>query len=189
MPVITGISARSIPPYIGRLFEMKKYYPLVRSLHLYLGLFISPFVLIFSMSVLVFNHPEAINLLSPVPPAIKVTTKLDKIPYDTTDLLTARAIIQKLGIQGEVDFINENDDRISFPVKKPGLHTQITVNKHTDSVTITRQTEGAYRAMAYLHSMPGQHNQKIRGNSAFIKVWRVLADAVVYILLFLTISG
>ena len=30
---------------------MKKYYPSVRTLHLYFGLFISPFVLTFSVSV------------------------------------------------------------------------------------------------------------------------------------------
>lgn len=168
---------------------MKQYYPLVRSLHLYFGLFISPFVLIFSISVLVFNHPGVINSLSSVKRMDEVKTRLDKIPYDTTDLLTARAIIQKLGIRGEVDFINQNGDRISFPVKKPGLTTHITVNKHNDSVLIRRQEEGAYRAMAFLHSMPGQHNQKVRGNSGFIKVWRALADVVVYLLLFLTISG
>lgn len=168
---------------------MKSYYSLVRSLHLYFGLFITPFVLLFSISVLVFNHPQAVNLLSPVPPARQIETKLDKIPYDTTHLLTARAIIQKLGVEGEVDFINQNDDRIFFPVKKPGLLTHITVNRHTDSVFITQQAQGAYRGMAYLHSMPGQHNQKVRGNSAFIKIWRVVADVVVYTLLFLTISG
>ena len=93
---------------------MKKYYPLLRSLHLYFGLFISPFVLIFSISVLVFNHPQLINFISPVKPMGEVKTKLDKIPYDTTDLLTARAIIQKLGIKGEVDFINQNDDRMGY---------------------------------------------------------------------------
>ena len=168
---------------------MKKYYPLLRSLHLYFGLFISPFVLIFSISVLVFNHPQLINFISPVKPMGEVKTKLDKIPYDTTDLLTARAIIQKLGIKGEVDFINQNDDRISFPVKTPGLVTHIRVNKHDDSVFIKHQKEGAYRAMAFLHSMPGQHNQKIRGNSGFMKAWRVMADVVVYLLLFLTITG
>lgn len=168
---------------------MRKYYPLVRSLHLYFGLFISPFVLIFSISVLVFNHPQVISLLSPLPPASEIEAKLDRIPYDTTDLLTARAIIQKLGIEGEVDFINENSERISFPVKKPGLLTHITVNKQTDSVFITQQQEGAYRGMAFLHSMQGPHNQKIRGNSGFLKVWRVAADVVVYLLLFLSVSG
>lgn len=168
---------------------MKQYYPLLRSLHLYSGLFISPFVLIFSISVFVFNHPQVISSLSPVEPMDEVKTKLDKIPYDTTDLLTARAIIQKLGIKGEVDFINQNSDRITFPVKKPGLVTYITVDKHNDSVLIRKQQEGAYRAMAFLHSMPGQHNQKIRGNSGFMKAWRIFADGVVYLLLFLTISG
>ncbi|MEX2233820.1 MAG: PepSY-associated TM helix domain-containing protein [Cyclobacteriaceae bacterium] len=168
---------------------MKRYCALLRSLHLYFGLFITPFVLIFSISVLVFNHPGFIDFLSPIKPSTETRTKLDKIPYDTTDLLTAKAIIEKLEIEGEIDFINQNDDRISFPVKKPGLKTQITVNKHTDSVLITQQNEGAYRALTFLHSMPGAHNVKIRGNSSYIQVWRVLADVVVYLLLFLTISG
>ena len=97
---------------------MKKYYPLLRGLHLYFGLFITPFVLIFSISVLVFNHPGLIDIMSPIEPSTETRMKLDKIPYDTTDLLTARAIIEKLEIEGEIDFINQNDDRISFPVKK-----------------------------------------------------------------------
>ena len=177
-------------PHFSDIFgRMRKYYPLLRSLHLYFGLFISPFVLIFSISVFVFNHPQVMASLSPVKPLDEVKTKLDRIPYDTTDLLTARAIIQKLGIDGEVDFIHQNEDRISFPVKNPGLLTHITVKKNTDSVFISSQREGAYRAMAFLHSMPGPHNQKIRGNSVLIKVWRILADVVVYLLLFLTVSG
>lgn len=175
--------------FLVDLAAMKQYYSLLRSLHLYFGLFISPFVLIFSVSVLVFNHPQVISSLSPVKPLDEVKSKLDKIPYDSTDLLTAKAIIQKLGIKGEIDFINQNKDWITFPVKKPGLVTHIKVNKHNDSVFIRQQEEGAYRAVAFLHSMPGQHNQKIRGNSGFMKVWRVLADVVVYLLFFLTISG
>lgn len=168
---------------------MKKHYALVRSLHLYFGLFITPFVLIFSISVLVFNHPAFIDCLSPIRPSTETRTKLDEIPYDTTDLLTAKAIIEKLGIEGEIDFISHNNDRISFPVKKPGFKIQIQVDKHTDSVLITQQNEGFYRALTFLHSMPGAHNVKIRGNSGYIQVWRVLADVVVYLLLFLTISG
>jgi hypothetical protein len=54
---------------------------------------------------------------------------------------------------------------------------------------ITRQLEGSMRAMSYLHLMPGQHNVKIRGNSVFLKIWRLMADAVVYLLVFLTVSG
>lgn len=168
---------------------MKKYYPLIRKLHLYFGLFISPFVLIFSISALVLNHQGYLNRVNPVKPLPDIRTKLDKIPYDTTNLLTAKAILHKLSIEGEIDFISKNKDHISFPVNKPGLITKIKVNIHTDSVLITRQQAGSMRAMSYLHIMPGQHNVNIRGNSLFIKIWRVLADVVVYLLLFLTISG
>ncbi|KAA9035497.1 PepSY domain-containing protein [Ginsengibacter hankyongi] len=168
---------------------MKKYYPSVRTLHLYFGLFISPFVLIFSISVIIFNHPGLINRLNPVqnPPTVK--TKLDKIPYDSTDLQTAKAIIRKLNINGEIDFISKSDSSISFPVNKPGLKTFIAVNTINDSVLITRKQEGTLRATTYLHSMPGPHNASIRGNSVFLKIWRILTDAVVYVLLFLTFSG
>jgi hypothetical protein len=168
---------------------MKKYYPLVRKLHLYFGLFISPFVLIFSISVLVFNHAGLLSHADPVKALPDVRTKLDTIPFDTFDLGTARAITRKLNISGEIDFISKNEQEISFPVNKPGLRTLVRVNTQNDSVLITRQQEGALRGMAYLHAMPGQHNVKIRGNSGFLKLWRVLADAVVYLLLLLTVSG
>ncbi len=168
---------------------MKKYYPSVRTLHLYVGLFISPFVLVFGISVLVFNHPGFINQINPVKVLPDIKTKLDKTPSDTSDLETAKAIIKKLNITGEIDFISKNDSSISFPVNRPGLRTHIKVNINTDSVFITRKYEGTMRSMTYLHSMPGPHNVKLRGNSAFMKIWRILADTVVYFLLFLTISG
>jgi hypothetical protein len=168
---------------------MKRYYPLIHALHIYLGLFISPFILIFSISVLAYNHMGFLNLINPVKSLPEVKTKLDNIPFDTTDLLTAKAIIRKLGIKGEIDFIIKNEDQISFPVNIPGLITRVKVNTHTDSVVITRQREGSIRAMNYLHIMPGQHNAKIRGNSLFLKIWRLMADAVVYILIFLILSG
>ena len=168
---------------------MKKYYPSVRALHLYVGLFISPFVLIFGISVLVFNHPASVNGVSQIKVLPDIKTRLDKIPYDTTDLGTAKAIIKKLNITGDIDFISKNDSSFSFPVNKPGLRTNIKVNIKTDSVFITRKNEGLLRSTTYLHSMPGPHNVNIRGNSAFMKTWRILADVVVYFLLFLTVTG
>jgi hypothetical protein len=168
---------------------MKNIYPLIRTLHIYFGLFISPFILIFSISVLAFNHSGSVNRINPAKSLPDIRTRLDKIPFDSTDLLTARAIIRKLGIKGEIDFINKNDNQISFPVNMPGLKSRVLVNTHTDSVLIIRQKEGSIRAMNYLHLMPGQHNAKIRGNSLFLKIWRIMADTVVYLLSFLVLSG
>ncbi|MDN3654078.1 PepSY-associated TM helix domain-containing protein [Ferruginibacter paludis] len=168
---------------------MKKYYPPVRTLHLYIGLFVSPFVLIFSISVLVLNHAGYLNSVMPVKRLPVIKSHLDKIPYDASDLQTAKAITQKLGINGEIDFISQNDDHISFPVTLPGERTKIEVNKHTNDVLITRDEEGVFRATNYLHKMPGPHNTTIRGNTVFMKTWRLLADMVVYLLLFLSASG
>ena len=168
---------------------MKKYYPIVRKLHLYFGLFISPFVLIFSFSVLAFNHTGLLNQLAPVTHLPDIRTKLDKIPYDTSDLTMAKAISRKLGIDGEVDFISKGKDYFTFPINKPGLKTLVKLNMFTDSIFITSERQGSLRAMSYLHKMPGPHNEKIRGNTINLGIWKVLADTVVYVLLFLTVSG
>jgi len=168
---------------------MKKYYPSIRALHLYIGLLISPFVLIFAGSVLVFNHPGYINKMAHGKDPSVINTRLDSIPFRSTDALTAKAIIHKLGITGEIDFINKNDSSLFFPVRTPGVINRIRVNTLNGMVSITRTDEGTLRGLAFLHAMPGPHNVAMRGNSGFIKVWRYIADTIVYSLLFLTISG
>jgi hypothetical protein len=168
---------------------MKKYYRSVRTIHLYFGLFLSPFVLIFSISALVLNHTDFINRSNPIKNLPDIKTSIDKIPYDTTDLQTAKGIIKKLGIKGEIDYVSQNDNQISFPVILPGLTTKIKINKQTKEVLITRKEEGSLRATNFLHKMPGPHNVKLRGNSLFMQNWKIVADLVVYILLFLSASG
>ena len=64
---------------------MKKHYPLVRTIHLYVGLFISPIVLIFSISALVLNHTDFINRTNPIKNLPDINTSIDKIPYDKLD--------------------------------------------------------------------------------------------------------
>lgn len=54
---------------------------------------------------------------------------------------------------------------------------------------MTSRDHGIGEAFVYLHKMPGPHNADVRGNSGLIRVWRVVADATAYILLFITISG
>lgn len=168
---------------------MKKYFPHVRTLHLYIGLFLSPLIIIFSISVLVLNHTEFLKQAIPVKVVPDIQTHLDSIPNDTSDLVTAKLIIAKLGIKGEIEYIQRNADQISFPVSLPGLRSIVKVDRHTNEVLITRQNEGSLRATGYLHKMPGPHNVKIRGNSQLIKNWAFWADTFVYLLIFLSASG
>jgi hypothetical protein len=46
-----------------------------------------------------------------------------------------------------------------------------------------------WESLSYLHKIPGPHNVAIRGNWLGTRVWRVLADATIYLLLFISLSG
>jgi hypothetical protein len=168
---------------------MNKFFPFVRILHLYFGLFLSPFILIYGISAITFNHPDWINRISPVKQLPQIKTRLDKIPFQTTDLETALALNQLLDIKGEIDYVNKGENYFSYPVNKPGITTRVKINLLNDSVWIDREKQGFLRSLSYLHKMPGPHNEKIRGNSIFIKIWKALSNSIVYMLLFLSISG
>lgn len=161
----------------------------MRKLHLYLGLFISPFVIIFCVGLFVLNHPGLLNKIDSGNALSINKSKLNSVSYDGADIETAKAIIEELGLHGEIDFISRNKNFISFPLNQPGLKSLVRVNVNTDSVFVSREVTGSLQAVAYLHTMPGPHNVKLRGNSIFMKIWRWLADGVVYLLLFLTVSG
>lgn len=168
---------------------MNKYYKPVRKLHLYFGLFISPFILIFGLSVLFLNHIGITDKLTPVEELPEEKVKLNQFPQDTSDLATARNIMSLLNISGEVNLVFERDEYMHIEVYKPGLKTNVKVDLKTDSVYISKVKEGPFRGMNYLHKMPGPHNVRLRGTSFFLKVWKILSDAVVYLILFLTTSG
>ncbi len=168
---------------------MKKYYSLVRSLHLYFGLFISPFILIFSVSVLVLNHTGYFNKLRPRREPEPIQKRLTNLQFQGSNSLTAKLIIQQLGITGEIDWIAKTDSTFSFPVNKPGLNKWISFNTKTAMVLITSHDDGILKGMTYLHMMPGPHNARMRGNSVLMKTWRVATDAFVYFILFVTATG
>ena len=146
-------------------------------------------MLIFGLSVLVLNHTWIADKFTPVEEVPEESSKLDQFPRDTSDLATARNIMSLLDISGEVGLVFERDESMFIDVYKPGLKTNIRVDLKTGSVYINKTKEGSLRAMNYLHMMPGQHNAHLRGNSFFMKVWKILSDVVVYLILFLTTSG
>jgi hypothetical protein len=76
-----------------------------------------------------------------------------------------------------------------FPVSLPGRESTIDLNVATRTANISTRETGIWDATILLHKMPGPHNVAIRGNAAYIRAWRVLADATAYLLLFLSVSG
>ena len=163
-------------------------YSRLRDLHLYAGLFLCPFVLLFAISTVLLNHPSR-SAQGKAEPKREVPVELP--PGEPGSIPHARAVLQNIGVTGEMDYVrhNEKSGRLLIPVSKPGESTRVEVDLRRKTATIEREERSLGDALNYLHKMPGPHNVRFRGNWVYMSWWAVTADVVVYGLLFLTVSG
>jgi hypothetical protein len=175
----------------GSATASRRFYLWIRDLHLYLGLFVSPFVLIFAVSTLFLNHAwKPWNEDDPQNRGEKWTATIE-VPDGLGSLSHAQDVMRQLRLSGEIDFISylPAEHRLEFPVNKPGQRMVISVDLHAKTTTIERRRTSLWEALIYLHKSPGPHNAKIRGNWFFTRLWAGFSDATVYALLFLSVGG
>ena len=149
----------------------KPVYTTTRNLHLYAGLFLSPFVLLFAVSVFYLVHAPP-SAPAPAPPTraaagVPVSLALETLsPPDQVAAL--RPVLATLGVPGEINFIRRlpKEHRLIVPVLLPGSETTVDLDLVARTATIT-----------------------LRGNSPYMRLWRYLADATSYGVLFLSLSG
>lgn len=173
---------------------MRRFYLWIRDLHLYFGLFVSPFVLLFSVSVFFLVHPSVPEVSRPSASRtagdLSLPADLDR--RNVREQISAlRPVLDALGVHGEINFIRRfpKERRLVVPVIVPGRETTVELHLETRSAVITEREDGMWDALVYLHKMPGQHNAAMRGNWIYMRIWRYLADATVYLVLFLSMSG
>ncbi len=172
----------------------RTFYIWTRDLHLYVGLALSPLVLLFAISVILLDHPSI-----PLAGArgVRKTQAIMQIPENLEHLEgMARAqafqqIMRQLGVVGEISYINYNPNqhRMLAPVFKPGSEITLDVNLSAHTASLEERKTGILAALIYLHKSPGPRNADIRGNWSYTRVWRWLADAMAYLLLFVSASG
>lgn len=169
---------------------MKALYRRARDLHLYVGLFLSPFVLLYAVSAVLLNHAHLPWGEDDAPPAPAHTVSVMLVERDD-GLAVARQVRDQLGINGEIGYVSrtQGSARLSFPIETPGRVTRVHVDLATGTATVDSKDTGAWDAAVYLHKTPGPHNVKLRGNWVFMRLWGWVADATVYLLLFLTATG
>jgi hypothetical protein len=172
-------------------------YRLIRGLHLYFGLFLCPFVLVFALSVFFLVH----SWLPRIASESSITRVVSDWPLPGGwESLSGRPLIgalkpalEKTGVRGEVGFVRrlvkDKEEKLIIPVTVPGRVTTVSVNIATRETTIVTRVTGLADALVTLHESPGQHGPDIRMNWWYMKAWRWLADATVYLILFITVSG
>jgi hypothetical protein len=165
-------------------------YSWTRDLHLYVGLFSSPFVLLFAISTLLLNHRSTVPTRAATATPAQTNVAIE-VPEGDGTLEQAKAILRQLNVTGEIDHVRHNprDQRLVIPVSKPGEIITITVDLRAKTAAVERQARGLAAALVYLHKKPGPHNVKFRGNWTYMGWWATAVDVIIYGVLFLTASG
>jgi hypothetical protein len=172
----------------------KRFYLITRDLHLYFGLFVSPFVLVFAVSVFFLVHSwipgvargQDVSQVSNV----ELPAELDKL--SGRPLIDAlHSVLDRISVQGEVQNVRRlvKEHRLMVPVSVPGRETTVYIDLENRMAEISRHTTGIWDATVMLHKSPGPHLGAIRMNWFVMRIWRWLADATVYLLLFISLSG
>ena len=175
---------------------MRRLYLVTRDLHLYVGLFLSPFILVFSLSVFYLVHGYAQRPAPAASDASRTVANLS-VPADIARLQgraridALRPLLEQLGVRGEIDFVRHvaREHRLIVPVRLPDRDTVVNLDYDRQTATVTSRGHSLGDALVYLHKTPGPHNVDVRGNSRLMRAWRVFADATVYLFLFITLSG
>jgi hypothetical protein len=162
---------------------------------LYFGLFSSPFVLVFAISVFFLVHTWLPKIGSETSHT-RVVSALP-LPKDLVTLLgrplidALKPALEKADVHGEVGFLQHmvKEEKLIIPVTVPGRQTIVTINIRSREATIVTRETGLADAMATLHRSPGEHAPAIRMNWFYMKAWRWLADTTAYLILFVSVSG
>ncbi len=168
-----------------------RFYRLTRDLHLYLGLFISPFVLVFSVSVVFLVHSwvpgsASAAAVTRVVPALALRTLSGRPLVDRL-----RPVLESMDVHGEVGLVRSRvkEETLTIPVSIPGRATTVTLDLARGEATIVTREPGLADALVTLHKSPGGHAPYLRTNWFVMGVWRGFAAATVYLTLFITVSG
>ncbi len=172
----------------------KALYVWTRDLHLYFGLFISPFLIVFAASVFFVNHVPVNR--SDAETTVATFDGLD-IPQgieeaqDMERVRLVQQILPQVGVAGEINFIRAIPDerRLVIPVVRPGEEATIDLDVADGTAKVAERRTSFGEAISYLHRSPGPHNVSIRGNWFWTGVWRWVADGTVYMIFFLSLSG
>ena len=168
-------------------------YRWLRDLHLYFGLFISPFILLFAASVFYLNHGKlvvGIDRQAQTYRDLEIPDGFNRLKGPEA-VQRAKVILPQVGVAGEIGFLRyvPANRHLIFPVSKAGSEATVDVDLDARSATVTTRSMSLWESISYLHKMPGPHNVAIRGNWIGTQAWRVLADATIYLLLFISMSG
>lgn len=170
-------------------------HPIVRDMHLYLGLFIAPFLLAFAVSVFFLVHSWIPGSQASAGQERSVRNVVFPAGLESLEgrarVDALQRILPSIGVSGEIGFVRHLVKRrsLEFSVSAPGREIKVALDLAARTAAISRHESGLWDGLVMLHKSPGQHLVAIRVNWLPMLAWRWFADGTVYLLMLITISG
>lgn len=164
-----------------------------RRLHYYLGLYFLFFLLLFSITGLLLNHPRwAISGFSDRPTPRRVESPI-AYPAGNTDLARARNVMRQLNLSGEIDWPTPVQSRgqLEFNVNRPKVATQVRADLAAGRAAVQSVERSFWEAFRISHTFSGSRYNTPRSDRDFYltTLWVIAMDALAGGLLVMVFSS
>ncbi len=161
---------------------------LIRRVHMFTGLFLAPWMLMYALSTLVMTHREFVSsLYASKNPALVTERELDysrSFPTNVTREQIGKQILQDLGLDGTHDVHGWRNGRPLVINRQHALTPQrITFDASKSKIIVERQE---FRASNFLERMHRRFGYK---SSALENMWGFTVDVAVVTMAFWSLSG
>jgi hypothetical protein len=164
---------------------------LLRRTHMYLGLFVTPWLMMYALSTIIFNHAAQVDrfyqrLYGPHFDQYVLERQLsyDRIfPQQATLRTRAEEILADLHLNGSFG-VETVADRLVITRRDPWIPRRITLDPGTHRLVIERQNSRVATFLTTLHTQVSYANQLQR-----IKAWALSVDMTIATMLILVFSG
>lgn len=173
-------------PRLGRRLSL-----FLRRTHLYVGLFVTPWLVMYALSTLVFNHADQVDRFYRMVHGphseeyfVESQSRYARVfPPGATLRTKAERILTDLNLNGSFG-VEAEADRIVVTRRNPFVPRRITLNTNTRTLVIERQNSRLATLLTALHTQVTYANQLKR-----IKAWALSVDLTIATMLILVFSG
>ena len=164
---------------------------LVRRTHMYIALFVTPWLAMYALSTIVFNHAAQVDRLyqkiyGPRFDQYVIERQLSysrTFPAGASLRTKAEEILADLNLNGSFG-VEKSEDRLVIARRDPFVPRRITFYPSTHRLMIERQTSRLASILTTLHTQVTYTNKLKR-----IKAWAASVDLTVATMLLLVLSG
>jgi hypothetical protein len=159
---------------------------IVRRTHMYLALFLTPWVLMYALSTTAMNHRPFFKALYDDQPVVWETEK--EIPYVTTfsdgvePWMVAEQILGDLELEGHHRVRGRLDDRITITRNDPLAIRRITYTPPAQTLKIERQILRAGPFLEHMHRRRGYDSEYLGDDLWAVSVDLFIAASAVWVL-------